>query len=52
METKKTLNSMENYKRHLKQLFAQKDKKFWKDGIMKLSENWQKVVKQNGESIV
>ena len=25
--------------------FAQKDKKFWEDEIMKLSEKWQKIVK-------
>ena len=43
---------MEDYKRQLKQLFAQKDKKFWKEGIMKSSEKWQEVVKQNGESVV
>ena len=39
-------------KRHLEQFFAQKDKKFWEDGIMKLPEKWQKVVEQNGEYIV
>ena len=32
--------------------FAQKDKKFWEDGIMKLSEKWQKIVEQNSEYIV
>ena len=31
-------------KKHLKLFFAQKDKKFWEDGIMKLLEKWQKVV--------
>ena len=40
---------MEDYKRHLEQFFAQKDKKFWQDGIMKLSGKWQKVVEQNGK---
>ena len=39
-------------KRHLEQFFAQKDKKFWEDGIMKLPEKWQKVVEQNGEYVV
>ena len=29
--------------------FAQKNKKFWEDGIMKLLKKWQKVVGQNGE---
>ena len=41
-------SSLENRKRHLKQFFAQKDKMFWVDGIMKLPEKWQKFVKQNG----
>ena len=31
-------------KRNLEQVFAQKDKKFWEDGIMKLPEKRQKVV--------
>ena len=34
----KNFNSMEDCKRHLEQFFAQKDKKFWEDGIMKLPE--------------
>ena len=29
-------NSLDDCKSHLKELFAQKDKKFWEDGIMKL----------------
>ena len=29
--------------------FAQKDKKFWEDEIMKLPEKWQKVMEQNDE---
>ena len=29
-----------------------KRKTFWKDGIMKLPEKWQKVVEQNGEYVV
>ena len=45
-------NSLEDCKRHLEQFFAQKDKKFWGDGIMKLPEKWQKVVEQKGEYIV
>ena len=45
-------NSMEDCKRHLEQFFAQKGKKFWEDGIMKLAEKWQKVVEQNGEYVV
>ena len=34
----KNFNSLEECKRHLEQFFAQKDKKLWADGIMKLSE--------------
>ena len=35
----KKFSSLEDCKRHLEQFFAQKCKKFWKDGIMKLPEN-------------
>ena len=45
----KNFNSLEDCKRHLEQFCAQKDKKFWEDGTMKLPERWQKVVEQNGE---
>ena len=48
----KNFNSLEYCKRHLEQFFAQKDKKFWGDGIMKLPEKRQKVVEQKGEYIV
>ena len=48
----KNFDSLEDCKRHLEQFFAQKDKKFWKDGIVKLTENWHKVVKQNSEYVV
>ena len=34
----KYFNSLEDCKRHLEQFFAQKDKKFWDEGIMKLPE--------------
>ena len=34
-------NSLEDCKRHLEQFFAQKDKKIWQDGIMKLPEKWE-----------
>ena len=44
----KYFNSLEDCKRQLEQCFAQKDKKFWEDGIMKL----QKVVEQNSEYVV
>ena len=42
-------HSLEYCERHLEQLFAEKDKKFWKDGITKLPEKWQKVVEQKDE---
>ena len=48
----KNFNSLEDCKRYLERFFAQKDKKFWEDGIMKLREIWQKVVEQNGEYAV
>ena len=48
----KHFNSLEDCKRHLEQFFAQKDKKFGEDGIMKLPGKWHKVVEQNGEYIV
>ena len=48
----KIFNSLEDCKQHLEQSFAQKDKKFWEDGIMKLPEKWQMVVEQNGEYLV
>ena len=44
---RKNFNSLEDCKKHLEQLFAQKDKKFWEDRIMKLPERWQKVMEQN-----
>ena len=42
----KNFHSLEDCKRHLEQFFAQKDKKFWEDGIIQLPEKWQKVVEQ------
>ena len=48
----KNFSSLKDCKRHLEQFFAQKDKKFGEDGIMKLPEKWQKVVEQNGEYVV
>ena len=49
---KKDFNSLEDCKRHLELFFAQKGKKFWEDGIMKLPENWWKVVEQKAEYVV
>ena len=48
----KNFNSLEDCKCHLEKFFAQRDKKFWEDGIMKLPERWQKVVEQNSEYVV
>ena len=48
----KNCNSLEDCKRHLEQFFAQRDKKFWEDGITKLPEKWPKVVEQNSEYVV
>ena len=36
----------------MEKFFAQKDKKFQEDRIVKLSEKWQKIVEQNGEYVV
>ena len=49
----KNFNSLEDSKGQLEQFFAQKHRKFWEDGIMKLPEKWQKVVEQKkGEYVV
>ena len=43
----KNFNSLEDCKRYLEH----KDKKFWEDGMVKLSGKWQKIVEQTGEYI-
>ena len=48
----KIFNSLEDYKKHLEQFFAQKEKKLCEDRIMKLPEKWQKILEQNIEYIV
>ena len=48
----KYFNSLEDCKRHLEQFFAQKDKMFWEDRIMKLPGKWQKTVEQKCEYVV
>ena len=48
----KTFNDDEAVESHLVQFFADKDQKFYERGIMKLSERWQKVIKQNGKYII
>ena len=47
----KNFNSLEDCKRHLEQFFAQKDKKFWEDGTIKLPGKWQKIVEPKGEYV-
>ena len=39
-------------KKHLEQFFAQKNKKFWENGIIKLPEKWQKVVEQSSKYVI
>ena len=48
----KNFNSLKDCRKHLEQFFAQKEKKFCEDRIMKLPEKWQKIVEQNGECVV
>ena len=47
----KNSNSLEDWKRYLEQFFAQKDKEFGEDGIIKSPEKEQKIVKQTGEDV-
>ena len=39
-------------KKNTWKFFAQKDKNFWEDGIVKLPERRQEVMEQNGEYVV
>jgi len=39
-------------KSHLVQFFTDKDQKFYKRGIIKLLERWQKTIEQNGKYII
>ena len=48
----KNFNSLEDCKRHLEQFFAQKDTKFWENGIMKLPGKWQNGSGRKDEYIV
>ena len=48
----KYFSPLEDCKRYLEWFFAQKDKKFWEDGIMELPEKWQKVLEQKSEYVV
>ena len=48
----KTFDSNEAVKNKLIQFFASKNKTFYKSGIMKLTERWQKVIEQNGQYMI
>ncbi|CAK9815651.1 Mariner Mos1 transposase [Anthophora plagiata] len=44
----KNFSNNDDLKSYLVQFFADKDRKFYERGIMKLPERWQKVIEQNG----
>ena len=48
----KTFDSNEAVKNELIQFFASKNQTFYGRGIMKLTERWQKIIKQNGQYII
>jgi len=48
----KTFASDNAIERHLIQFFENKDRTFFENGIMKLTEKWQKVIKQSGQYII
>ena len=48
----KTFDSNEAVKNELIQFFASKNQTLYESGIMKLTERWQKVIKQNGQYII
>jgi len=48
----KNFDFLEDCKNHLEQIIAQKDAKFWENGIIKLSQRWRKVVEQNGTYVI
>ena len=47
-----TFDLNEAVKTELIQFFASKNQTFYKSGIMKLTERWQKVIEQNGQNII
>ena len=47
----KNFNNDDDIKSYLIQFFANKNQKFYEDGIMMLPERWQKVIDQNGQYI-
>ena len=48
----KNISNNDDLKSHLVEFFADKDQKFYKRGIMKLPERWQKVIEQNGRYLI
>ena len=48
----KTFDSNEAVENELIQFFAPKNQTFYENGIMKLTERWQKVIVQNGQYII
>ena len=48
----KTFNTNEAVKNELIQFFASKNQTLYESGIMKLTERWHKVIKQNGQYII
>ena len=48
----KTFNANEPIKNELIQFSASKNQTFYENGIMKLTERWQKVTEQNGQYII
>ena len=48
----KNSNTLKDCKGHMENFFAQKDKKFWEDGIMKLPEKMAEYMEQNGEYVI
>lgn len=48
----KKFTSKEDCENHLSQFFEQKPQKFYTDGIMKLTEKWQKVIDNNGQYVL
>jgi len=48
----KTFDPDEAVNRHFVQFFADKDRSFYEQGIIKFIEKWQKVIEQNGQYII
>ena len=48
----KNFDSLDACKNHLEQYFAQKNCKFYEEGIMKLPGRWRKVIENHGAYII